>query len=586
MRDEICKYRKFSRRALALGIIKGVLISCLIGRFYYLQILKSDKYATLSDKNRLRILLLLPKRGEITDTNGVILAKNVKIYSLFIKGKYKNEIKSLIEKINNIIIGQRINISIASRKIKTASKIESIKLLENLLLQNAILLDSHPNLKEIEIKEEYVRRYPLEKHTFHITGYLGNIDTTDIGQGNAARYYDLLIGKDGIEKKFNNKLQGNLGVQKIEVDAKGNFVKKVDFISSIPGEDIKLSINKDVQEIIWRYIENYTGSITVMDLETSKIIGMVSSPTINTNVFTENMSTEKWDMIKNKQQTPLINRCISAKYQPGSIFKLVIFLAILKQRLNPLDKIFCPGHYKLGGKSYSCWKKSGHGYVNLEEALFQSCNVYFFEQSLKIGIDKITEIAILLGLFQKTNIELPFETDNFMPSKRWKQQKYKTPWYLGDTINASIGQGYIGATPIQLLQMIARIATNRNLSPSIIHSEYNEDIENKIAISTEDLERLKLAMLKVFYNQSGTGYGNRIEDQAYKIAGKSGTAQVVAKRHYTNSTLYKDHSLFVGFVPFENPKFAISTVIEHGGWGSKTALPISKQILLDIKEML
>ena len=586
MRDEICKYRKFSRRALALGIIKGTLISCLIGRFYYLQVLKSDKYATLSDKNRLRILLLPPRRGEITDTNGVILAKNIKIYSLFIKGKYKNEMRDLVEKINNIIIGQKINISTVFRKTKTASKIESIKLLENLLLQNAILLDSHPDLKEIEIKEEYVRRYPLEEYTFHITGYLGNIDTTDIDQGSATRYYDLLIGKDGVEKKFNNKLQGKLGVQKIEVDAKGNFVKKVDFIPSIPGEDIKLSIDKSVQKIVWRHIENYIGSITVMDLETSKIIGMVSSPTIDTNIFTENMSSEKWDIIKNKQQNPLINRCISAKYQPGSIFKLVIFLAILKEGLNPLDKVFCSGHYKLGDKNYSCWKKSGHGYVNLEEALFQSCNVYFFEQSLKIGIDKINEVAILLGLFRKTNIELPFETDNFTPNKRWKQQRYKTPWYLGDTINASIGQGYVGATPIQLLQMIARIATNRNISPSIIHPEYNKSTKNEIAISTEDLERLKLAMLKVFYNQNGTGYRNRIEDRAYKIAGKSGTAQVVAKRHYTNSMLYKDHSLFVGFVPFENPKFAISTVIEHGGWGSKTAVPISKQILLDIKQML
>ena len=584
MRDEICKYRKFTRRALVLGVMKGILVSCLIGRFYYLQILKSDKYSTLSDKNRLRILLLLPRRGEITDARGVILAKNTKIYSLFIKGKYRNEIKNLVKKINDIIVGQKVNISVVSNKVKVASKIESIKLLENLLLQNAILLDSHPDLKEIEIKEEYTRKYPLEEYTFHITGYLGNIDTTNVTQENVSRYYGLLTGKDGVEKQFNDKLQGQVGVQKIEVDAKGNFVRKVDFIPSTPGEDIKLSIDKNVQEIIWQYLQGYTGAITVMDLDTKKIIGMVSTPTINTNVFTESISSEEWDMIKNQQGNPLINRCISAKYHPGSIFKLIVFLAILKQGLNPLDKVFCPGYYKLGSKTYSCWKKSGHGYVNLEEALSQSCNIYFFEQSLKIGIEKINDIATLLGLFQKTNIELPFETDNIMPDKRWKQHRYKTPWYLGDTINASIGQGYIGATPMQLLQMIARIATSSNLSPSIIHSEYNKDTENKLGINTEDLDKLKQAMLKVFYNPSGTGYRNRIEDQKYKIAGKSGTAQVIGKKHNTNNALYRDHSLFVGFAPFEKPKFAISTVIEHGGWGSKTAVPISKQILLDIKE--
>ena len=585
MRDEVCKYRTFSRRALVLGTVKGVLISCLISRFYYLQILKSSKYKTLSDKNRLRILLILPKRGEIVDTKGVVLAKNIKIYSLFVRGKYRNEIKALVEKINDTIVGQKIDIVVVCRKARVASNIESMKLLENLLLQNAILLDSHPDLKEIEIKEEYVRRYPMKGYTFHITGYLGNISTSDTNYKNLPKYYDFLIGKDGIERKFNNKLQGKLGIQKIEVDAKGNFVKKVDFIPSTPGENVRLSIDKDVQEIIWKYMEDRTGSIMVMNLDAGKIIGMVSSPTLDTNIFTEGMSNEQWYTIKNKQQNTLVNKCISAKYHPGSIFKLVMFLAILKQGLNPLDRIFCRGHYKLGGRGYSCWKKSGHGYVNLEEALFQSCNVYFFEQSLKIGIEKITEMAVLLGLFQKTNIELPFEVSGLIPSKEWKQKRYKATWYLGDTINVSIGQGYIGTTPIQLLQMIARIATNRNLFPSIIHSEYNEGVENKIAISTQDLSRLKLAMLKVFYNKDGTGYINRIEDQEYKIAGKSGTAQVVGKKHNTDNPLYRDHSLFVGFAPFENPKFAISTVIEHGGWGSKTALPISKQILLDIRDI-
>lgn len=584
MRDEISKHQVFSRRTLVLGTVKGILVSCLIGRFYYLQILKSDKYSTLSDKNRLRIFLIPPKRGEILDADGVVLAKNVKIYSLFLKGKYKSQAKTLVKRINDIIVGQSINFSTISQKVKVASNIGFIKLLENLLLQNAILLDSHPDLKEIEIKEEYIRKYPLKGHTFHVTGYLGNVSTTDANYRDIPRHHDILIGKDGIERMFNNKLQGKFGIQRIEVDAKGDFVKKVDFVPSLPGKDIRLSINKNVQEIIWKYIGDNPGSIMVMDLNTSKIIGMVSNPMLDTNIFTGGISREKWDIIKKEQQNPFLNKCISAKYHPGSIFKLVIFLAILKQGLNPLDKIFCPGYYTLGGRNYSCWKKSGHGYVNLEEALFQSCNVYFFEQSLKIGIEKIRDMAVLLGLSQKTNIELPFEVDSLIPDKKWKQQKYQTTWYLGDTINTSIGQGYIETTPIQLLQMIARIAVNKNLHPSIIHSEYNDKVESKMAINGKDLARLKLAMLKVFYDYNGTGYVNRIEDQQYRIAGKSGTTQIVGKKHNTDNILYQDHSLFVGFAPFENPRFAISTVIEHGGWGSKTAVPISKQILLDIKD--
>ena len=583
MRNEKEKYQKFTRRALVLSAVKAGLMSCLIGRFYYLQIVQSDKYKTLSNKNRLRVFLTPPKRGDILDINGTILAKNIKTYSLFIQREYKSQIKVLVEKINDIIIGQQVNPKLISHKAMSGSNIQSIKLLDNLLLQNAILLDSNPDLDGIEIKEDFMRQYPLKEHAFHITGYLGNLSAADIVDNNIPKYYDFLVGKDAAEKQFEHELKGQPGMQKIEVDARGRFVRKLDFSPSTPGEDVKLSINSDVQQTIWKHMQNYTGSIAVMDLKIGKVIGLVSSPTLDPNIFVGGLSHDDWKSIKSQKSNPLINKCISTKYPPGSVFKLVMFLAILKRKLNPESTIFCPGYHKVGNRVYGCWKKSGHGYVNLEQALAQSCNVYFFEQSLKVGINAINEMASLLGLSQKTNIELPFEAKGLIPSKEWKKEKFKSNWYLGDTINTCIGQGYVETTPIQLLQMVARIATNKNLSSSIISLEHHDANDQNLSINPADLERLRLAMLKVFYDPNGTGYYERIEDPEFKIAGKSGTSQVVGMKHNSKNALHQDNSLFVGFAPFEKPRLAIATVIENGGWGSKTAAPMSKNILLDIK---
>ncbi|WPX96710.1 penicillin-binding protein 2 [Candidatus Bandiella euplotis] len=585
MRDKREKYKIFTRRALITGAVKATLLSCLIGRFYYLQILTSDEYKTLSNKNRLRIFLTQPKRGQILDGNGVALAENIKTYALLLKREYKTQIKTVVAKINDIMVDQKVNISLIPSKNKGISHIQPIKLFENLSLQNAILLDANPELIETEIKESFIRYYPLKEKAFHITGYLGSTNKTDVKEGDVKKQYDFAVGKDGVEKQFNEDLTGQPGMEKIEVDAKGNFIRSVDFSSSVPGNDIKLSINNNVQNILCNHMHGYTGAIVVMDLTIQKIIGLVSSPTINPNIFIEGLSHDDWKTIKTNKQNPLINKCISAKYPPGSIFKLVMFLAILKQGLDPEHRIFCPGYHKVGNTVYGCWKKSGHGYMNLENALAQSCNVYFFEQSLKVGINRIYEIANLLGLSQKTNIELPFEMTGLIPTKEWKKRRYKLNWYPGDTINTSIGQGYVETTPIQLLQMTARIAAKKNLSSSIITSKLDEAMVDNLNVNHQHLVKLRAALLKVFYDPNGTGYNERIEDPEYQIAGKSGTSQVVGTKHNSKNALYQDNSLFVGFAPFHNPRFVISTVIENGGWGSKTATPISKNILLDIKAL-
>ncbi|MFK7761070.1 MAG: penicillin-binding protein 2 [Candidatus Midichloriaceae bacterium] len=582
MRDERNKYKIFTRRALVVGLTKGALISCLLGRFYYLQILKSNTYETLSNRNRLRVSLISPLRGDILDVNGKILANNTKIYSVIIKKKFKKNLKNIVEKINNVIIDQKISLSRILEKSKNISISQSIKLIENISLQNAILLDSDPDLEEIEIIEEYSRRYQLEGGAFHIIGYIGSVSMKDINADNLPKNYQFLTGKDGIEKQFNDVLQGKPGVKKFEVDARGNFTKKVDIIPPIVGKNINLSINKDVQKIIWNHIESYNGAILVSDLVKQKIIGMVSSPTVDPNIFIHGLSNAEWNEILQNKHHPLINKCISTQYHPGSVFKIVMFLSILKSGIDHKEKVFCPGYYKLGNRVYKCWNKYGHGNVDLDTAFAKSCNVYFFHQSLKVGINNISQIANLLGLGQKTNIDLPYEIDGVVPNINWKGSKYKQSWYLGDTINSSIGQGYLETTPIQLLQMVAKIATGKNFTPSVINDEnYTEN--NELKINQRHLDMLRKSMLRVLYKSNVINYNEGGVDEEFKMAGKTGTSQVISTKHNTENDLYKDHSLFVGYAPYDSPRFAISTVIENGGWGSKTALPISRKILYDLK---
>ncbi|MFQ3307217.1 MAG: penicillin-binding protein 2 [Candidatus Midichloriaceae bacterium] len=584
MRDNKEKYNIFTRRALFLGCTKGVVLSCLLGRFYYLQILNSDKYKTLSNKNRLRVFLTPAKRGIIYDANGKILANNIKAYSLYFKLKFRRSLREVVDKINNILIDQKIDVSSYADKISKLPVSSNVKLLSNLSQKNVVLLSSHPDLQEIKVEDEYVRIYPFKESFFHTVGYLGISDKKQNSINSIPKNYDLMDGKDGVEKVFNDNLEGKSGVQRIEVDAKGNFVKNIDYVLPVDGENLQLSIDQNIQQKMINRMQDRNGSVIIMDLSKNKIVGMLSKPQIDPNIFINGVTYEKWDAIVGSKDNVLNNKCISTNYHPGSIFKVVMYLAILNANLDHKEKIFCPGHYTLGDRVYKCWKKTGHGYVDLNEAFAESCNVYFYEQSLKVGIKRIDDMATSLGLGRKTNIELPFEKSGLMPNPSWKKEKYGVSWFKGDTINTTIGQGYMEFTPIQMICMLAKIVNCKDIVPSIISKNHENEFAD-INIKKSHLNMLKKSMFSVFYNKRGTGYQYRILDEKYQIAGKSGTSQIIGLHHKSKNLSFKDHSLFIGYAPFHKPKYAIITIVEHGGWGSKAALPISRDLLLDIRDI-
>ena len=584
MNNEKNKHKTFSRRAIVLGSVKSIFISCLIGRFYYLQILNSGIYQTLSNKNRLRVIISSPIRGNILDVNGKILANNQKIYSLILKNRLNQNLKNIIQKINSITVNHKISLKKVLKKVKYNAINQQIKLINNIPLEDAILITSDPYLTEIDIADEYIREYKLKEYMFHPIGYVSGININNMYSQDIPRKYNCIIGKDGIEKNCNKTLQGKPGIKKIEVDAKGRCIKKINVVSALCGRNIRTSINCDVQKMIWDKIGDHKGAILVSDLEKRKIIAMVSSPSIDPNIFINGMSDSKWKKIVCDKHHPLMNKCISFQYSPGSLFKIVMFLSILKSGICKEEKVMCTGHYKVGNRMYSCWKKHGHGYMNLEEAFINSCNVYFFHQSLKIGIKNISQMAIVLGLGQKTNINLPYELKGIIPHIHWKKRKYNKHWYLGDTINSSIGQGYVETTPIQLLQMISRIAIGVCYEQSIINHHSDNMVKN-LSVNCEHLNILRNTMFKAVNNMNVVSGKSNTKRNNLQIAGKTGTSQVISIKHNIVSERHKDHSLFIGYAPFDLPKFAISTVIENGGWGSKTALSISKRIFQQLKDL-
>lgn len=581
MRDETKKYKVFTRRAFVVGGAKTILLSALAARLYYLQVLDSNQYKTLSDNNRIRIILTPPERGAIFDKNGVELALDSISYSVVLNKNYLPQAKELIKKINKLL-GYESYLSRQNLKkvIQNTPKGSGITIQENLNFSEIAKIEVNTNLKGVEIIEKYKRKYILAENAAHVLGYISKPDESEVKNSKIPNYYEFMIGKNGVERVFDENLQGFPGVKKVEVNVLGDIVRDLDFTPGKSGNPVTVSLDHRVQKILADNIAGYTGSLGVMNLKNGKIEGMYSSPSYNPNEFVYGISDEEWNNLIKNPKKPLVNKFIYNAYPPGSTFKLASVLAILNAGIDPNQTVHCSGQCKIGNRVFHCWKKYGHGEVNFLKAVSQSCNIYFYQKTIEAGIDILSNTAKMLGFGEKTGIELPFENQGVMPNRKWKKQKYKESWQLGDTVNTSIGQGYVQTTPIQLLQMVARIATGTDIRPSLLLNQ--NQTTSPLPIKKEYLDLLRQGMLRVFNAPSGTGFRNRIDVEDFYVAGKSGTAQVVGLDRQTDDEQYKDHGLFVGFAPFKDPKYAIAVVIEHGGWGSKSAVPIAKKVFEDM----
>lgn len=548
------KSQRFTRRAFFLIACKTVLLSILGINIYNIQIISGSKYKLLSDKNRIKVNIIQPPRGIITDRNGEIIVNNAFSYGIIIENE-KN-IEQVLQELKHIC-----------KDILTRGK----SICGNLTWNEVAKIESNIHINDsVKITQSYQRVYIYKDLLGYITGYSGIPSRTDIQ--NNDRNKDLLIGKNGVEMFFDEQLQGTCGVQKVEVNAFGKTVREISNESSIQGINLNLSIDIRLQKKIAYLNDDRRGIYLAMNVKTGEILGMYSTPGYDPNLFTNGIKSDDWRQIMKHPDKPMINRAISSLYPPGSTFKMMTLLAILHSGISPNESIFCSGEHRIGNRVLHCWKKYGHGYINAYNCLENSCNIYLAVQGMKAGIESISKMALEFGFGTKTNIELPYEVSGLIPNKEWKKQRHKHAWTFGDTVNTSIGQGYTLVTPIQLLQMTARIASGTMVKPTLtlLHESFPK-LKN---VNEQYLQIVRDCMFNVMRNHHWEGL---------KIAGKTGTAQVISKRDAKGK--HGDHSIFVGFAPYDSPQYAVFSIVENAGWGSENALPITKEIFRSIFEL-
>lgn len=584
MRDEGNKYQVFTRRTFVLGAIQSALVLGVMGRYFYLQALERAKYRELSEQNHIKSQVIPAPRGRFIDRNGFEITNDSVIYSLGILPSKVKLASQIILKLEDAL-GRKLNISDQEIKRKLLNKQRNDPLiLEDSLAWNDLskISEKLPDIEGADIFNITVRNYLLADKACHITGYIGSATPKEIEANNLIPFSNIKIGKSGLERFYDATLRGEIGFKKSEVDVKGKVIKELEEIPYQKGTDLNLSIDRQLQEFVHDLMiaRNISGAVVVMEAQSGEILALHSTPTFNPNQFAQGVSKKEWNEILSHSSNPLINNAISIPYPPGSTFKLITALSILRAGYDPHTKVHCSGHFPMGGHDFKCWKVEGHGPLDLYNAIAKSCNLYFYTMSLKIGIDKIAETARMLGCGDKTEIELPYEHRGLIPDETWKKARFKQSWYNGDTVNVSIGQGYVLLTPIQLATMTARLATGKIVKPSLLHN--SERFFEDLAIDSKHLDVIRTGMMMSCNDPGGVIYRQNLIETGFLAGGKTGTAQVASMHLKNKNQKFHHHALFTCIAPIDNPKYVISVVAEHGQAGAKAAVPVAKQILLKL----
>ncbi len=585
----------FNRRTFLLFLVKMSLFSIVGWRLYNIQILEASKYKTLSKKNQIDLEIIFPIRGKIFDRNKNLIAKNEKVYDLYLIPENTKSINNTLNSLSKYIeidFSKRRKIIELSKKVK---KFEKIKIFENIKWETLEKIETNKyNLEGIFISEDYLRVYPYNEIFSHILGYISKPNQKELALPFISKMPNLDIGKEGLEKSFNPILVGKAGQREIEVNSSGRIIREISKVNSIQGEEILLSIDSRIQEYAINLLKSYrAGSINVINIKNGEILCMASTPTYNPNKIIQKPNKLYWESVLANSLSPLTNRSIQGLYSPGSTFKMIVAIAALKYGIiNTKTTHSCNGKIEFGDRLYHCWKTNGHGKMNITDAIKQSCDVFFYEISKKLGIDKIAEVAKDFGLGSSFDISLPNQKKGIIPNKKWKKSVIGESWYAGETLISAIGQGFVLTNPFQLAVMTSIIASNgKIIEPTIIKGK-NVIFKTNNKYSKE-IKIVKKAMFKVVNENKGTAFKSRLED--IKFAGKTGTSQVrrisLSERESDNfrekeqEWKNRDHALFVGYMPYDDPKYAISVIIEHGGSGASTAAPIAKQIFNYINDL-
>jgi penicillin-binding protein 2 len=551
----------------------------LIMRLWQLQMLQGSEYRKLSEANRLRIIAIPSPRGIIFDRNGMPLVKNSPYYcASLIPDEFDKSKADLLSKVLNIPDDE-----ILEKLDKNGlSHFAPIRLKEGLSFSEVAYIESRrSDFPGLFIEVEASREYIYGDLGSHLIGYLGKptpVQLKDPAFKDVPP--DAFIGQWGIEKIFDKQLRGTPGKRVTEVNALGREIKLLQGNPPIKGEDITLSLDINLQKEAEKAFGERAGALVAINPENGEILSMMSKPSFDPNLFTRGIGYDKWADLTQDKKKPMLNRALQSQYPPGSTFKIVTAIAGLEEGvITPETKVDCRGGISYGRWHFGCWRKNGHGVVSLHRAIVESCDVYFYEVGRRLGIDKIYEYASSLGLGKETGIELVKERKGLIPNTKWKQEKKKLPWFLGETFNTAIGQGYVATTPIQMAVMTSAIANGGNLYKLTLIKDKKPVLSGKLKLKPETLEIIKSALSGVVNEPGGTGWAAK--SQLTNISGKTGTAQVVAINKDSQSLpeKFRDHAWFVAFAPVENPEIALAVFVEHGGHGGTAAAPIAKRAI-------
>ena len=599
-RDTAESQRRITRRGLVIGGLQAGVMTALALRMRHLQLEQADQFRLLADENRINIQLLPPARGRIFDRNGQVIAENVPSYRITMIREQAGDVDEVIARLARLVELDAGELEKARRDLRELRGDTPVTVADRVSWEDiSRVAVNAPALPGVMPEVGLSRRYPLRDDYAHVVGYVGAVSDKDLERIEAPeallRLPRFQIGKIGLEARREDLLRGTAGSRRVEVNAAGRIMRELDRQEGQPGADIQITLDNELQGYTHARLKGESAAAVVLDCETGDVLVSASSPSYDPNLFVRGISVANYRALLENPYRPLPNKAVQGIYPPGSTFKMITALAALEDgQIDINETIYCPGHKEISGRRFHCWKRGGHGNVDFHRSLRESCDVYYYELALRTGIEKISAMAERLGLGVQFDLPMTSVAQGLVPTRQWKLANRGQPWVVGDSINASSGQGFVLASPMQLAVMTARLATSRQIMPRLVKSidgvEQPSGHGEDLGLNENNLREVRRAMYAVTNSNRGTAYRSRIVEDAMRMAGKTGTSQVRnissgerATGVLSNNALpreQRDHALFVDYAPYDAPKYAVAVIVEHGGGGSTAAAPIARDITL------
>lgn len=601
LRDPARETVLFRTRAYVAGALFAALLCLLFGRMVQLQVIEHAHFRTLSESNRVKILPLAPTRGLIYDRNGIVIAQNTPFYSLDVVPDAIKDMDALLADLSQIVRVSELDRERFKRAVKRRHRFDNVplrlRLTDEEVARFAVVRHRYPG---VDVHARLSRDYPLGSLTAHVVGYMGRINERDLGRIDQRNYRaSTHIGKTGVERAYEDVLHGQVGYQHVETNAQGRILRVLLRQEATPGADLHLSLDSRLQATSEAALGDENGAVVAIDPRTGGVLAMVSTPSFDPNLFAQGISPDTFKALNGSPERPLFNRVLYGRYPPGSTLKPFVGLAGLEFGAQLASKkTFCPGFFSLPGHKhkYRDWKRAGHGKIGLHGSIVESCDVYFYELAVELGIDRMHDFLSLFGFGEATGIDLGTESKGLLPSREWKFAKFNKPWYPGETVITGIGQGFTLTTPLQLAIATATLANHGlRLQPQLVERMADTAAGTELVNAPRIVGQIELssrrhwdvsvaAMKDVVHGKKGTAR-QLAKGIDYTIAGKTGTAQVFGipqDAEYDEEKIQKklrDHALFVAFAPSRNPTIAVAVIVENGGSGSTAAAPIAKRLI-------